>query len=146
MSGQDQQQDGGTLSVRGRRGPAGGATPRARLGASGERVAALALERRGYRIIARNWRCTHGEIDLIAEDGGELVFVEVKTRRGDRLGAPEEAITPAKRQHLVAAAQAYLVEQADEQRSYRFDVVAVALAASGQLRAVRVHRYAIAEE
>lgn len=146
MSGQDNGSGDTPPPTRPRRESVAATTPHRRLGASGERVAALALEARGYRIVARNWRCAHGEVDLIAEDGGELVFVEVKTRRGDRLGAPEEAITPRKRQHLVAAAQAYLSKQADEQRAYRFDIVAVALAPTGQLRAVRVYRNAIAEE
>jgi hypothetical protein len=58
------------------------ATPRMRLGASGERLAANWLEARGYQIIATNWHCAYGEADLIAEREGELIFVEVKTRRG----------------------------------------------------------------
>src|SRR5947209_4231245 len=83
---------------------------RRQLGASGERVAANWLEARGYRILARNWRCPYGELDLIAEQNGEIIFVEVKTRRGATHGAPEEAITPAKRVRLIAAAQTYLAE------------------------------------
>jgi len=67
----------------------GTATPRMRLGASGERLAAGWLEARGYEIVGANWRCAYGEADLIAERAGELIFVEVKTRRGDSLGAPE---------------------------------------------------------
>jgi putative endonuclease len=51
------------------------------------------LEAHGLRVLARNWRCPYGEIDVIAEDAGELVFVEVKTRRGTALGAPEKVIT-----------------------------------------------------
>jgi putative endonuclease len=121
-------------------------TPRARLGASGERLAAGTLEAHGYQIVARNWRCVYGEIDLIAEDGDELVFVEVKTRRGARLGTPEEAITPAKRRRLIAAAQTYLAEQGAEQRPYRIDVVAVALSAAGRVEGVRLYRRAITEE
>jgi putative endonuclease len=127
-----------------------GATPgsgdRARLGASGERLAADLLARRGYRLVARNWRCPYGEIDLIAEDGAELVFVEVKARRGARMGSGEEAITPVKRRRLIAAAQTYLAEQGAEQRHFRFDVVAIALAPGGQVRSVRLYRRAIAEE
>ncbi len=71
---------------------------RQRLGASGERRAASWLEARGYRILDRNWRCPSGELDLVAELADELVIVEVKTRRGSAMGAPEEAITPAKRE------------------------------------------------
>lgn len=112
---------------------------RKRLGASGERLAAGWLEARGYRILARNWRCAYGEIDLIAERerDGTLAFVEVKTRRGERLGAPEEAITPAKRRRLIASAQSYLAEQGAEGRMYGIDVIAVALEPSGRLRAIR---------
>ena len=62
------------------------------------------------RICARNWRCARGEIDLVAEKDGVLIFVEVRARRGDRLGTPEESITPAKRAKLIAAAQTYLDE------------------------------------
>jgi putative endonuclease len=124
----------------------GRATRQSRLGSSGERVAAHLLETRAYRILARNWRCPFGEIDLIAEDGAELVFVEVKTRWGRVLGAPEEAITPRKRRHLLAAAQTYLAEQGSEQRQYRFDVVAVELSADGRVESVRLHRRAFGEE
>ncbi len=68
--------------------------PRQRLGRWGEGVAATHLEAHGYTILARNWRCAAGEIDLVARDGETLVFVEVKTRRGRAYGAPEEALTP----------------------------------------------------
>ncbi len=62
---------------------------RGTLGSSGERLAAGWLEARGFRVLARNWRCAYGELDLIAEEAGELVFIEVKTRRGIAHGAPE---------------------------------------------------------
>lgn len=110
---------------------------RAGLGRSGERLAATWLEARGYRIAGRNWRCPYGELDLIAEDGDELVFVEVKTRRGARMGTPEEAITRVKRRRLVESALAYLTEHGMEERLYRIDVVAVDLAPSGKLLGVR---------
>jgi putative endonuclease len=130
-------------------GPAGGATrrptARARLGAAGERLAARLLEERGVRVLCLNWHCAYGEIDVIAEDGPELVFVEVKTRRGERVGSPEEAITPAKRRRLIAAAQTYLAEREEEHRPYRIDVVAVDLAPDGSIRNVRLHRRAIEE-
>lgn len=110
---------------------------RTRLGRSGERLAAAWLEARGYAITARNWHCSYGELDLIAHDRDEIVFVEVKTRRGTRMGAPEEAITRVKRRRLVASALAYLAEQSAEERPYRIDVIAVDLAPSGKLLAVR---------
>lgn len=107
------------------------------LGRSGERLAGMWLEERGYRIVGRNWRCLYGELDLIAEEGGELVFVEVKTRRGERMGAPEEAITRVKRRRLVVSALAYLEAHSMEERPYRIDVVAVDLAPGGKLLGVR---------
>lgn len=119
---------------------------RKRLGGGGERLAATWLEARGYRIVARNWHCPYGEIDLITEadlpgmgsDGrSEIVFVEVKTRRGMAMGAPEEAITRAKRRHLIASAQCYLAERGEEERAYRIDVIAVDLTTTGTLREVR---------
>jgi putative endonuclease len=119
---------------------------RRRLGGGGERLAAAWLEARGYRIVAANWRCPYGEIDVIAEAAGELVFVEVKTRRGTALGLPEEAVTARKRAHLVAASAAYLQEQGAENRPYRIDVVAVQLAPSGKLLEVRHYPNAVTLE
>jgi putative endonuclease len=117
------------------------------LGGAGERLVASWLEARGLRVVARNWRCPYGEIDLIAEEHGELVFVEVKTRRGTALGAPEEAITPRKRHHLIAAAQTYLAElDMEEERPYRIDVVAVQLSPSGKLLDIRHYPSAVALE
>lgn len=119
---------------------------RKRLGDAGERLAASWLGARGYHEVARNWRCPYGEIDLIVERKGELVFVEVKTRRGDRLGAPEEAITPTKRGRLINAAQMYLIEHAAEQRPFRIDVVAVQLSSVGKLVAVRHYPASVGAE
>ena len=117
-----------------------------RLGLSAESRAALLLVAKGFRIVARRWKTPVGEVDIVARRRRELVFVEVKARRGDHLGSPEEAITPAKRRKLLLAAQSYLAERGMEQRPYRFDVVAIELGPRGQVRAVRLHRRAIAEE
>lgn len=119
---------------------------RGTLGSSGERLAAGWLEARGFRVLARNWRCAYGELDLIAEEAGELVFIEVKTRRGIAHGAPEEAITANKRAHLVAAAESYLMEHQREEQPWRIDVVAVQLDGAGRLTDVRHYRSAIAQE
>lgn len=67
-------------------------------------MAAEELTRQGYRIIERNFRCRYGEIDLIAEDANDLIFIEVKTRRGDAYGLPEEAVTLRKQQKIVQVA------------------------------------------
>ena len=119
---------------------------RKRLGNAGERFAVGWLEARGYRVVARHWRCPYGELDVVAERDGELIFVEVKSRRGVALGAPEEAVTPAKRRRLVLAAQSCLAEQGAEQRPWRIDVVAVSLAPSGKLLGVRHYPACVSEE
>jgi putative endonuclease len=117
-----------------------------RLGASGERLSASWLEARGYQIVATNWHCASGEADLIAEHGGELTFVEVKTRRGNSLGAPEEAVTAANRRKLIATAQTYLMEHGFEDRAFRIDVIAVQLTPAGRLVEIRRYPAAVALE
>ncbi len=107
-------------------------TDRQRLGKWGESVAALQLEDKGYQILDRNWRCAQGEIDLVALDGEEVVFVEVKTRRGRQMGSPEEGLTQQKGQRLIELAQLYLVER-DIEPDWRIDLVAVELDSSGKL-------------
>jgi putative endonuclease len=95
------------------------------LGRIGELAAADYLEGLGYRIVARNVRYRFGELDLVAEEGQVLVFVEVKTRRGERFGSAVEAITPAKQRQLVKLASLYLAAGRHTNRSCRFDIVTV---------------------
>ncbi len=109
---------------------------RRRLGAFGERLAAVHLEAKGYRIRARNYRCPEGEIDIVAQDGETLVFVEVRTRRGDALGGPAESITAAKESRLVAVATAYVQALPEPPADQRIDVVAVQLSPGGRLLAI----------
>lgn len=91
----------------------------------GELLAAALLVLKGYRIEARNWRCAHGEIDLIARRGDVLAFVEVKARTTRTAGTPEEAVTARKRARLVRLAQVYLSRYRGAVSGCRFDVVAV---------------------
>ena len=84
---------------------------RAVIGSEGERAAAEFLEARGYRILERNYRTRLGEIDLVADEGGTLVFVEVKVRRNDRFGGPAAAITSAKQARIARLAQQYMVSR-----------------------------------
>ena len=105
---------------------------RKQLGAWGEKVAALHLEGKGYKIVARNWRCRHGEIDLIAQAGDWLSFVEVKTRRGRAMGSPEEALTPRKAKKLMQIAPIYMAEN-ELDMDWQIDFVAVELDKSGKL-------------
>ncbi len=98
---------------------------RRKKGAQGEDLAARYLSRKGFRILERNYRFERGEIDLIAEDGDELVFVEVKARRSKSYGEPEDAVTPQKEEQIKKTAEGYLFEHQIEDRPCRFDVVSI---------------------
>jgi putative endonuclease len=108
------------------------APPRQTLGKRGEEIAVHYLIQRDYSIIARNWHCKFGELDIIARQNGSLVFIEVKTRGGDDPGNPFENITPAKRKRLIASVYAYLAEHHLDNVQWRMDAVGIALPRSGQ--------------
>ena len=91
-------------------------------GDGAEAGAAAYLEGRGLKIVARNYRCRFGEIDIVARDGATLVFVEVRARTSDAFGGAAASITPAKRRRLVATARHYLSRQRAD-APCRFDVV-----------------------
>lgn len=95
-------------------------------------------------MIAQNWRCSSGEIDLIMRDGTTLVFVEVRTRRSAVNGLAEESVTPAKQRRLIALAQLYLDRHPAEAAAWRIDVVAVQLPL-GRTARIRHLRHAIEE-
>lgn len=122
------------------------------LGNTGETVVRAHLERAGWRVLAVNYRCAQGEMDIIAEEGTEadktLVFVEVKTRRGTAHGAPVEAVNARKRQKLWAVAQAYLAERGmgGAEPSCRFDVAEVFVGGDGLARVALRRSAFIAEE
>lgn len=105
---------------------------RKKLGAWGESVAAHHLSAKGYEIVARNWRCSFGEIDLIAKAGEDIVFVEVKTRKGNKMGSPEEALTAVKSQKLLDLASFYIAEH-DLDVDWQIDLVAIELDDTGKL-------------
>ena len=113
---------------------------RAEAGRAGERLAASFLERAGHRIITRNYRTPRGEIDLITEDGDDLVFVEVRLRRSSGYGGPAASVTPGKRRRLIRAAARYLAEGGDADRNCRFDVVSIT--AEGDRHRIEHHRNA----
>jgi putative endonuclease len=103
-------------------------SPAARRGASGEAHARAWLEGRGYRTVAANWRCPSGELDLVMLDGDELVFVEVKTRTGERYGRAAEAVTAAKQRKLLASAEWFAADHPEHaDLVWRIDVVAVTI-------------------
>jgi putative endonuclease len=102
---------------------------RQRLGARGEELAAEWYAAAGYHVVARNWRCRDGELDLVVADDADLVFCEVKTRSSHRFGLPAEAVTAAKQRRLRLLAARFLAEgpalPEARGRSVRFDVAAV---------------------
>jgi putative endonuclease len=98
---------------------------RQKLGAEGESMACVELERLGYRIIERNYRIRSGEIDIVADDAGTVVFVEVKTKTSGDFGDPVEEVTPQKQRQIVSMGEYYATYCLPPNTSCRFDVVAV---------------------
>jgi putative endonuclease len=111
------------------------------LGHLGEAAAAGHLTGLGYRLRDRNYRCPLGEADLVAEEGADLVFVEVKTRSSFAFGLPHQAVSRAKQRKLGRVALWYCREHGLEERGLRFDIVEVILLA-GQVAAVELYRHA----
>jgi putative endonuclease len=95
------------------------------LGRWGEAQAAAYLADQGYTLLGSNLRTPWGEIDLLAEMGGMLVFVEVKTRSSRAFGLPEAGVTSSKRAHMLAAVQSYMQSNSHEERDWRIDVIAI---------------------
>lgn len=127
--------------------------PRRKLGDTGERLAAERLEAAGLQIVERNWRCTAGEIDIVAHEsapdysrGGEVVawcvLVEVRTRRGDTFGTALQSITPAKQAKLRQLAAEY-VQDRQWDGPWRIDAVGVQMDGHGQLIAIDHIRHAV---
>lgn len=107
-------------------------------GAAGEILAARFLRDKGYTVVASNYRCRQGEIDIIATHGRYIVFVEVKTRRSDALYAPREAVTAAKQRRLLQTAAIYLARTAISLQP-RFDVVEVVTDTNNPMLAVEIN-------
>lgn len=106
---------------------------RRELGERGEAIAIRHLERKGYRILERNWHTARGELDLVAMDGGTVVVVEVKTRSGRTFGLPEDAMTHTKRRRLLRAAWSYLEQHGLLDADWRVDLIAVELGRDGAI-------------
>ena len=97
-----------------------------RTGATGEDLACRHLTVKGYAILARNFRCRSGEVDVIARDGGTVVFVEVKERRGASHGAGHEGVTFGKRRRVIRAARLFAASRGyPEAQLFRFDVISI---------------------
>jgi putative endonuclease len=115
---------------------------RIRLGDSGERYAERRLHELGWDVIARKWRGPSGEVDLIADQGDLIVFIEVKTRRGEIRGRAEESVSPAKCGRLIRLGQEFIEEHPGyEARFWRVDLIAITLNHAG-----RIERYAHIED
>lgn len=123
------------------------ANSRRSLGEWGERQARLKLEAEGYSIVAVNFRCRAGEIDIVAIDHDELVFVEVKTRRGGAYGQAEESVSPARAERLATVAEEFLQSRSafpyDSETPWRIDLVCVNLDRGGRLIKVNHIRHAV---
>ena len=102
-------------------------TKKITIGKEGEKIAAAYLKKNGYRIIEINFRCSIGEIDIVAKEKDDLVFVEVKTRKSIELGYPEQAVGIRKQKKMSQLALWYLQKRKIADTNARFDVVAVTL-------------------
>ena len=119
---------------------------RRKLGDFGEQVAAAHLTKQGYQVLVRKWRCAGGELDLVLRDEATLVFVEVRTRRGDAAGSAEASVSRSKQDRLIALAYAYLeATGAPEHGTWRIDVVAIDIDRSGRVARLHHIRDAIEE-
>ena len=111
---------------------------RRELGRFGERLARDTLKKRGYRILETNFRCRRGEIDIVAQQKGCLVFVEVRTKSNLDFGSPEESITAIKKQRLVSSALTYIDTHQDIPSLWRIDVVAIEINIEGKPERIEI--------
>jgi putative endonuclease len=120
------------------RGGGGAVLAKDAVGAYGERVAAAHLASAGMVVLDRNWRCSSGEIDIVARDGDVLVFCEVKTRTSVAFGTPLEAVTPRKAARLRRLAAAWMRERSVHVPEVRIDIVGVLRPTRGPARVEHV--------
>jgi putative endonuclease len=109
---------------------------RQEVGKLGERAAQKFLKKRGYRVRETGFRCRHGEIDIIAQQKDSLVFVEVRTKTNLDFGTPEESITQAKKERLIASALTYTATHQGIPPLWRIDVVAIELDDKGKTKRI----------
>jgi len=115
------------------------------LGQLGEELAVRHLQKLGYLVLERNYRCQYGEVDIVARDQGRLAFVEVRARRGRGFGTPEESVTPQKQERLASVARNYLQERGHTDIDWGIDVVAVELTPHGAVQRIELIRNAVVE-
>ena len=114
-------------------------------GRHGEQMAAELMTRKGYTVLETNWRMGHLEMDIIAGNRKEIVFVEVKTRTSEFAGTPAEAVDANKRRHMVTAANAYVKYHLDTRR-IRFDIIGILLNKAGEIEKIEHFENAFAPE
>jgi putative endonuclease len=119
---------------------------RQEVGKLGEKAARKFLKKRGYRIRETNFRCHHGEIDIIAQKKDYLVFVEVRTKSNLDFGTPEESITQAKKERLIASALTYTTTHQNLPSLWRIDVVAIELDDKGKAKRIEHIENAIEQD
>ena len=116
------------------------------LGSFGEAAATAHLARQGYSIVVRGWRCSQGELDIVAQQGTTLVFVEVRTKRGNAQSSPEESITLTKQARLISLALTYLdAHTIDANSSWRIDVISVVIDRAGRIARLTHIEHAVGE-
>ena len=109
----------------------------------GEKLAAEFIRKQGYVILQTNYRCPEGEMDIIARQGDFLVFIEVRTRRSDSAGTPEESITTLKKQRLTAIAEHYGQHREGLPSARRIDVLAIRMTRNGRVSRIELIENAI---
>ncbi len=115
-------------------------------GIRGEQLARNFLKKKKYRLLETNYRCSHGEIDIIARHKDTLVFIEVRTKTGSQFGSPEESVTSVKRERLRATAYHYQQTHHKLPPSWRIDFIAVELDSQGQPSRIEHYESAVGEE
>lgn len=113
---------------------------RGQIGCYGQQLAVEYLGRKKYQIKAENFRAPQGEIDIIADHDGQLVFVEVKTRLSEKYCLPEEAVSERKREKMMQTALNYLEQQQVNHDNYRFDIVAIVIDKANKKAVIRHHK------
>lgn len=109
-------------------------------GSYGQGLAAVFLQQRKYRLIGQNYYTRLGEIDLIAEQDGQIVFVEVKTRLSRRFGLPEEAVSDRKKAKMRQSAWQYIEKEQINHDNYRFDIIAIEIDKDNKKALIRHHK------
>lgn len=107
-------------------------------GKKGEELAEKYLQKLGYKILTRNFRCKLGEIDIIAQDRNILVFIEVKTRWSKKFGLPEEAVTPWKIKSIIKTGEYFKMLHPELPESLRIDVAAIMMSQNGEPEEIRL--------